>query len=162
MGVIPAHSHLEPRLRVGHGQGRLRSFEQDIKPHAVLVMTGHQAQGLSLLCYCARMGVVDCLHPMISPGDFMFVRMVGGKRWSTGEQHSAVRICPAVPPHEDRITGARGDCWRGCNFLLSERYGRLFAGKVHLEDHNGVCEGSELCWVELGELEVVQGQGGTS
>ena len=47
-------------------------------------------------------------------------------------------------------------------FLICERYGALSAGKVHLKDYDGLCEGGELRWVELGELEVVQGQRGTS
>ena len=47
-------------------------------------------------------------------------------------------------------------------FLICERYGALCAGEVHLKDYDGLCEGGELRGVELGELEVVQGQRGTS
>ena len=46
------------------------------------------------------LGIIDCLHPMVSPGDLVFrLLMVGrSKGRSTREKHRAVRICPAVPP----------------------------------------------------------------
>ena len=46
--------------------------------------------------------------------------------------------------------------------MLSERYGGLCAGEVHLKDYDGLCEWGELGGVKLRELEVVQGQRGAS
>ena len=123
----PAHSHLKARLRLRHCQWHLWLAQDHIEPHAVLIMASYQAQGFSLFCYCARLKVlfsqcrlticrnrrfrevsgraaylriVDCLHPMIPPGDLVLVlvRVRGGKGGSTRKQHRAVRIRPTIPP----------------------------------------------------------------
>ena len=46
------------------------------------------------------LGIIDCLHPMVPPGDLVFrLLMVGrSKGRSTRKKHGAVRIGPAVPP----------------------------------------------------------------
>ena len=120
----PAHSHLETRLWLRHGQWHLWVVQDQIEPHAVLIVASQQAHRLTLCCHRARLksfgftiqadkigfkttslrmvylGIIDCLHPMVSPRDLVFrLLMVGrSKGRSTREKHRAVRICPAVPP----------------------------------------------------------------
>ena len=46
------------------------------------------------------LGIIDCLHPMVSPGDLVFrlIRVGRSKGRSARKEHGAVRVCPAVPP----------------------------------------------------------------
>ena len=57
--------------------------------------------------------IIDCLHPMVSPGNLVFrlLRVGRGKDRSTGEKHGTVRICPTVPPSsKEKWTFAKVKC----------------------------------------------------